>query len=317
MKYAEIRHTDLKACRIVMGSAEFGTTLTEDQSFELLDLYFKAGGNIIDTASVYADWLKVGKSLSEKTIGKWLSSRNIRDKIIISTKGGHHDLFTLQKRVDVPSIKEDFESSLENLKTDYIDIYWFHKDDEDKSPEELIEVLNEAVDKSKVGYFGASNWPYDRIKKANEHAKKKGLTPIIASQMRHSIAKLNFEKSDIFSMTPSEYEKYANDDLNVFGFSTQARGFYAIMEKGGEAALPEPTKKELYNDYNVKVFERLCALAKKKGTTVPALVLAALICDERVNTFAQIGSRTPEELALSMSALDIEISAEERAELLK
>lgn len=311
MKYVKIKHTDLMASPVVMGSAEFGTSLSVEQSFELLDAYEKMGGNIIDTACVYADWLKMGKSMSEKTIGQWFEARGNRDKFIISTKGGHHDLATLESRMDYDSMKEDFENSLANLKTDYIDIYWFHKDDESKTPEELIETLNRVVG-DRAGYLGASNWCYDRIKRANDHAKKNGLKPFIATQLRHSIAKLNYEKSDIFSMTDSEYEKYSKDDMSAFCFSSQARGFYAILDKSGEAALSDFVKGELLNDYNIEVFKKLQKLAQDKNTTVAALVLAVLIADDKVQTFAQVGSRTVEELTLSMSALDVEISAEER-----
>ncbi len=311
MKYVKIKNTDLMACPVVLGSAEFGTSLNEAQSFELMDAYEKMGGNIIDTACFYADWLKMGKSMSEKTIGNWFEKRGNRDKFIISTKGGHHNIETGEKRMDFASMKEDFENSLINLKTDYIDIYWYHKDDEDKSPEELIENLNRVVG-NKAGYLGASNWAYDRIKKANDYAVKNGLKPFIAGQMRHSIAKLNYEKPDIFSMTDSEYAKYAEDNMSIFCFSSQARGFYAILDKSGESALSDFVKGELYNDYNIEVFKKLQKLAAEKNTTVAALVLSVLIADVKVQTFAQVGSRTTQELSLSMSALDVDVSEQER-----
>lgn len=312
MKYVNIKGTDLMACPVVLGSAEFGTSLSLDDSFALLDAYAQMGGNIIDTASFYADWLKMGKSISEKTIGLWFKERKNRDKFIISTKGGHHDIETGQKRLDYLSMKSDFERSLKNLRTDYIDMYWFHKDDESKSPEELIETLNKVTEGGRVGYLGASNWKYDRIKAANDHAIKNGLKPFVAGQMRHSIAKINYQTSGILCLDNAEYNKYCEDNLNVFGFSTQARGFFAIMAEKGEEGLSDFVRNELYNERNVTIFERLKKLAKEKNTSVAALVLAVLIADKNVRTFAQVGSRTAGELALSMSALDVEVSEEER-----
>lgn len=312
MKYVNIKGTDLMACPVVLGSAEFGTSLSMDDSFALLDAYAQMGGNIIDTASFYADWLKMGKSISEKTIGMWFKERKNRDKFIISTKGGHHDIETGKKRLDYDSMKSDLDRSFKNLKTDYIDMYWFHKDDESKSPEELIEILNKVTEGGRVGYLGASNWKYDRIKAANDHALKNGLKPFVAGQMRHSIAKINYQTSGILCLDNSEYNKYCEDNLNVFGFSTQARGFFAILAEKGEAGLSDFVRNELFNDHNVTIFEKLKILAKEKNTSVAALVLAVLIADKKVTTFAQVGSRTPEELALSMAALEIEISEEER-----
>jgi len=312
MKYVNIKGTDLMACPVVLGSAEFGTSLSMDDSFALLDAYAQMGGNIIDTASFYADWLKMGKSISEKTIGMWFKERKNRDKFIISTKGGHHDIETGQKRLDYDSMKSDLDRSFKNLKTDYIDMYWFHKDDESKSPEELIETLNKVTEGGRVGYLGASNWKYDRIKAANDHAIKNGLKPFVAGQMRHSIAKINYKTAGILSLDETDYNKYCEDNLNVFGFSTQARGFFAIMDKKGEQGLSDFVRNELFNEHNVAIFEKLKILAKEKNTSVAALVLAVLIADKKVTTFAQVGSRTAEELALSMAALDVKISEEER-----
>ena len=236
----------------------------------------------------------------------------MRDKFIISTKGGHHDIETGKKRLDYDSMKSDLDRSFKNLKTDYIDLYWFHKDDESKSPEELIETLNKVTEGGRVGYLGASNWKYDRIKAANDYALKNGLKPFVAGQMRHSIAKINYQTSGILCLDNIDYNKYCEDNLNVFGFSTQARGFFAIMAEKGEAGLSDFVKNELYNERNVTVLERLKKLAKEKNTSVAALVLAVLIADQKVTTFAQVGSRTAGELALSMAALDVEISQEER-----
>ena len=316
MLYAEINHTNLRASKLVLGTDTFGTQVSEQDAFALLDCYVGAGGNMIDTASVYADWLGKGKSISEKTIGKWLVSRGCRDKVIISTKGGHHDLTTLSSRLNLKSIQEDFENSLNNLQTDRIDIYWLHKDDPNQEPEAMIEILNEAVSKDGARYLGVSNWTYDRIKRANTYAQEKSLRPIIASQIQHSIAKLNKAAYGITAMDEVQYEKYSLDDLNVFAFSSQAKGFFAIMEKGGEAALPEKTKQMFWNERNLERFHRLKTMAQEKNVPIPALVIAALVCDEKVNTFAQIGPRTLTELDSSLEEANLRLTQEERIYLL-
>lgn len=311
MIYSKIADTGLSAGKIILGTDLFGTLKSKEESFELLDTFTELGGNMLDTASVYANWLKMGDSMSEKTVGEWLSERGCRDKIIISTKGGHFDLESGKPRLTVEEIKNDFEQSLINLKTDYIDIYWLHKDDLSKTPEELIEIFNSAVDISKVKCLGVSNWSYDRIKTANDYALKNGLTPIKVSQLRHSVATINYQTDGIFCMDKNEYEKYRNDSFDIFAFSSQARGFFAIMEKGGVDALPESVREELLNEHNLKVFEKLKVMASEKNTTASALALAVLINDKKVNTFAQIGPANIEQLKSSFESLEISLSAEE------
>lgn len=316
MLYSEINHTKLKASKLVLGTDTFGTQISEQDAFMILDRYVNAGGNIVDTASIYADWLGQGKSISEKTIGKWLVSQGCRNEVIISTKGGHHVFKTLSSRVDLNNIREDFENSLQNLKTDWIDIYWLHKDDPNQSPEAMIEILNEAVSKDGARYLGVSNWSYDRIKQANTYAREKSLRPIIASQIQHSIAKLNKVAYGITAMDEEQYAKYSADDLSVFAFSSQAKGFFANMEKGGEAALRQNTKEVFLNDVNVARFCRLKNMAQEKNTTISALVIAALFCDNNVNIFAQIGPRTLAQLDASLESSDLSLTQEERAYLL-
>ncbi len=316
MIYSKIADTEITAGKIILGTDLFGTIKSKEESFELLDTFVNLGGNMLDTASIYADWLKMGKSMSEKTVGEWLKTRGCRDKIIISTKGGHYDLKTLKPRLTYNDIKEDFEQSLINLNTDYIDIYWLHKDDISKTPQELIEIFNSAIDLKKVRVLGVSNWPYDRIKTANEYALKNGLMPIKVSQLRHSVATINYQTDGIFCMDKSEYEKYSNDSFDVFAFSSQARGFFALMEKGGVDALPQSVKEELLNDHNLKVFKKLKVIAEEKNTTASALALAVLINDKKVNTFAQIGPTDTEQLESSFKSLKISLSSEEINEIL-
>lgn len=307
MIYSNIADTNKKVGKIILGTDLFGTLKSKEDSFKLLDLFVKLGGNMLDTASVYADWLDMGKSMSEKTVGEWIKSRNCRDKIIISTKGGHYDLKTLKARLTYEDIHSDFEQSLNNLNTDYIDVYWLHKDDPSKTPEEIIEIFNSSIDTKKVGCLGVSNWEYDRIKKANKYAVKKGLVPIKCSQIRHGLAKVNYETDGIFCMNREEYEKYSADSIDVFAFSSQARGFFAILDKGNPDTLPDSVREELLNEQNLKLFEKLNDLGKEQNATASAVALSLLINDRKVNTFAQIGPANEEQLRASFESIKVSL----------
>ena len=74
---------------LCLGTASYGSACTRDESFALLDAFAEAGGNFLDTAHVYADWLPAGHGASERTVGEWLRTRGVRDEFAVATKGGH------------------------------------------------------------------------------------------------------------------------------------------------------------------------------------------------------------------------------------
>ena len=80
MRYVNIPGTDLRPAAICLGTVTLGSAIDTEASFSLLDAYLALGGNLIDTASLYADWLTPVRSMSEKTIGQWLKLRQSRSR---------------------------------------------------------------------------------------------------------------------------------------------------------------------------------------------------------------------------------------------
>lgn len=124
-----------------------GSTLDEQASFKLMDRYVELGGNMVDTAEVYANWLPGEKSISEKVIGRWMKARGNREQLIVTTKGVHHDLDapTIVPRVAYAPILTDIEASLQRLQVETIDLYWLHRDDPTKPVEEIIDALDDSA----------------------------------------------------------------------------------------------------------------------------------------------------------------------------
>lgn len=146
MRYENILGTNLNTSVICLGTASLGSLIEENASFSLLDEFVDLGGNFIDTAHVYANWLPIEKSISEKTVGKWLKQRHIRDKIILGTKGAHPNLSTMHiPRLSREEIVKDLYESLQYLQTDYIDLYWLQRDGVNRLVEDILETLNEQV----------------------------------------------------------------------------------------------------------------------------------------------------------------------------
>jgi aryl-alcohol dehydrogenase-like predicted oxidoreductase len=210
---------------IVLGTELFGTALNKELSFSLIDRYISNGGNCIDTARLY------GLGASEETIGEWLEKSGKREHVVISTKGGHPELKTMHvPRINAEDLKFDLEGSLKALKTDYIDIFWLHRDDIKKPVGEIMEILNGFINAGKVKEIGASNWSAKRVKEANEYAKAHGLKGFSAAQIMWSLAVENEGATDptMVKMNVADFEIYKQMNMPVFGFASQGRGVFFI-----------------------------------------------------------------------------------------
>ena len=119
---------DLRISPIGLGGNVFGWTADEVTSFQVLDAYLDGGGNLIDTADGYSYWAPGNSGgESETVIGAWLASRPVRERVVLATK--------VSTKPDRPGLSADnirraLEESLSRLRTDVIDIYYAHFDDE-------------------------------------------------------------------------------------------------------------------------------------------------------------------------------------------
>ena len=229
---------------LTLGTANFERAENEDSYIKFLDKYAALGGNCIDTARDYCSWLEDGKDVSETVIGNWMEKRNNRNKIIISTKGGHpdHEDMTIS-RLSSSELRYDLNRSLECLKTDYIDIFFLHRDDINIPVSEIMPILNEFVESERVHFIGASNWTTKRIQEANEYAEKHNLEPFRISQINYSLAHSSvntFGDPTLVCMDTTEHKWYAKHQFPIMAFSHQAKGFFAKLAKGDAAKnLPE------------------------------------------------------------------------------
>ena len=88
MRTATLPSTDLDVSAICLGTSDIGSKIERRRSFRMLDQFLELGGTFIDTASVYANWLPGPESISEKTIGEWLSSSGKRDRVVLVPNAG-------------------------------------------------------------------------------------------------------------------------------------------------------------------------------------------------------------------------------------
>lgn len=314
MKYKKLKNTDLEVSTIALGTDVYGADLDEKQSYELLDFYIENGGNIIDTANVYADWVPGERGRSEKLIGRWLKSRGERDKYIISTKGGHPEIGHMDvSRLSGTELEHDLNESLERLCTDYIDIYWLHRDDENLDVSGIMDTLDGFVKSGKVRYIGMSNWRAERIEKARKYACANGKTNLIASQIQYSAAHPNVEKNDptLVLMNNSEYSYFAKNDMTVFAFASQAKGFFSKLYNGGVKALSFKAKERYLNEISLGRFEKIKKVAEESGLTVGETAVALLVSNRDFDTIPIVGCKNTLQLRESMNGASKILSPEQ------
>lgn len=303
MIYATIN--EKKHSKIALGCAALGSAISKKDSFSLLEKFFENGGNVLDTARVYASWLKDGDGASEKTIGEFLKRENLRETAVISTKGGHPPLDDMHvSRINQTELTKDLNESLENLSTDYIDIYYLHRDDESKDVSEIMPILDGFVKAGKVKAIGASNWTVKRIIAANKFAKENNLTPFTYSEVMWSYARINKQAvydDTLVTMDEQEYKGYSEQDLCVMAYSSQAQGLYSIAQQIGWENLSDGQKKLYDNAINRARAEKLMKISKQTSLSPTAIGLNHIL-HNKLNAIAIVGGDTQELLKDSLSA---------------
>ena len=180
LAHVRIRGIDAGILPLNLGCNTFGWTSDEQVSHRVLDAFLDGGGNFLDTADMYSQWIDGNSGgESETVIGTWLAARGNRDQVVIATKGGSMNGLT---GLDEATITTAVEGSLRRLGTDHIDLYYAHHDDEDTPIEEQARVFDALVQAGKIGAIGLSNHSPARTREWFETAARLGLTPPAALQ---------------------------------------------------------------------------------------------------------------------------------------
>ena len=297
---------------IVMGSVPFGVSIPEAQAFEFMDAYYEMGGNFIDTARVYGDFARDIPGIAEEVIGRWLAARHNREQITLGTKGGHPRLQTMHtSRLDRTSLESDLADSLNALQTDYLDVYWLHRDDEALPVGGILETLNRFVADGKVRLLGASNWTAARIAEANEYAAAHGLAGFGANQPQFSLARQMIVEDDtLVQMDAATHAFHVRTGLPCVCFSSQAKGFFTKLNLEGEAVLSDKARRRFQSPENMAIYDRLCALSRETGHSVNALALAYLTC-QPFDTYPIAGASRIEQVLALREAGDVVLTPEQ------
>jgi predicted dehydrogenase/aryl-alcohol dehydrogenase-like predicted oxidoreductase len=266
-----------------------------------LDAFYEAGGNLFDTAYVY------GAGKTEAIFGDWHTSRAVpREEIVLIGKGLHSPLCYPDM------LAKQLNQSLDRLKTDYVDIYFMHRDNIDIPVSEFVDAMDAEVRAGRIrGLVGGSNWTRERMDEAIAYAQKSGKTVPGALSNNFALAEmLDPIWAGCVAASDDIWKAWLNaKQIPNFAWSSQGRGFFTDRA-GRDKRDDEEVVRVWYSDRNFARRDRAIELAEKLGRS-PIHIALAYVVAQPFPVIPLIGPRTIAELEDSLSALDIRLTPEQ------
>lgn len=324
--YRTLGRSGLVVSPLTLGTMTFGVDrwgMDRPAAEAVFDAYVEAGGNVIDTADVYAG------GRGEEMLGAIIADRGLRDQLVVATKSG----FAAGKSPHsggngTKHVHAALEGSLRRLGTDYIDLYWIHVWDSVTPPEELLETMANLVRSGKIRYWGISNSPAWFVARLATLASERGLPGPIALQYFYSLVAREVEAEHIplaqdmgMSLVPWSPLAYGlltgkYDRANVEAGAPRAGGLPS--DAGSGAARPDGNKRldganpfgdSLFTDRNWGIVDALRVVADELGETPARVALAWVMSRTGVDT-SLMGVSRVSQLHDNIGALDLGLSAE-------
>jgi aryl-alcohol dehydrogenase-like predicted oxidoreductase len=311
MEYRTLGRSGCAVSTLALGTMTFGAESDETVSHAQLDAYVAAGGNLIDTADVYA-----GGS-SEEIIGRWLAKQpaEVRDQVVLATKGrfatgpGPNDLGLSRRH-----LRRALEASLRRLGVDHVDLYQVHAFEAHTPLEETLRCLDDAVRAGLIGYVGLSNYTGWQVQKVVDAAERLGLSVPVTLQPQYNLLVREIEweivpacESTGLGLLPWSplgggwlTGKYKRDER-----PTGATRLGDNPERGVEAYDRRSPRQRTWD-----VIEAVEAVAGETGASMAQVALAWLAGRPRVSSVI-LGARTLEQLEDNLGAADLHLAPEQ------
>jgi aryl-alcohol dehydrogenase-like predicted oxidoreductase len=305
MQYKFLGNTGVKVSGLCFGTMSFGGDADDETSVAMFHRCREAGINFFDCANVYSG------GRSEEILGGLIA--DCRDEVIITTKayfptGPDMNARGSSRRHIVAAV----EASLKRLNTDYIDVYFMHRFDEFTPLPEILRALDDLVRQGKILYPAASNYAAWQVTKALGISAKEGWARFECLQPMYNLVKRQAEV-EILPMAQSE-------NLAVIPYSPLGGGLltgkYGIDKRPESGRLVE---NQMYitryaDDWVYDVAGQFTTFAKEHGFDPASLAVAWVAAHPGV-TAPIIGARSLSQLAGSLNAADIDMTAELYAEI--
>ena len=307
MQYRTLGTSGTVVATLALGTMTFGAEASEEHSHAILDDYFAAGGNFIDTADVYSS------GASEEIIGRWLAARpDARDAVVLATKGrfplgkGPNDVGTSRRRLG-----RALDDSLRRLGVEQIDLYQLHAWDPVTPLEETLGFLQDAVSSGKIAYYGFSNFLGWQLTKAVHAARAHGWNAPVTLQPQYNLLVREIESE----IVPAAVDA----GIGLLPWSPLGGGWLSgkykrDQEPTGSTRLGENPDRgmEAWKARNAdpRTWEIIGAVEEIAGRygASPSQVALAWLADQPAVTSVILGARTRDQLADNLAAAELRLS---------
>ncbi|WP_414158037.1 aldo/keto reductase [Pseudomonas sp. BNK-45] len=306
MSYRILGHSGLKVSTLTLGTMMFGEQTSTEDSLRIIDKAWDQGINFIDTADVYT------QGRSEEIVGEAIARH--RHEWVLASKVGFGPLDGLPNRSGLSRkhIFNGIEASLTRLGTDYLDIYYLHREDHNTPLDVSISAIGDLLRQGKIRYWGLSNYRGWRIAEAIRLADQLGVDRPVISQPLYNIVNCQAEAEQITAA-----KAYG---LGVVPYSPLARGVlsgkYApdvAPDSGSRAGRQD--KRILETEWRVeslRIAQQIQAHARGRGVDIVEFAIAWVLNNQAVSS-AIVGPRTEAQWDAYTRALAVQISAEDEA----
>ena len=299
MKFRKLGQSDLNCSGIGLGTwgmaGSFWGKVDDDQSIATIRAGLEAGINLIDTAPVYGD------GHSEEVVGRALEGLK-REDIVLATKCGR---FTCETE----KIRQELETSLKRLKTDYIDLYQVHWPDDKVPFEETFGELENMRKQGKIRYIGVSNFSVEQTEEASKYCQ------IVSTQPQYSLLVRDIEKD----ILPYCVEK----NIGILSYGSIGAGALTGKFKEKPVFKEDDERASFYTFFQEqnwpKTKQMIDTLEEIAASHGKPTVHAAInwVLKQKGISVALVGARTPEQVRMNAQAADWELTDEENAKILQ
>jgi aryl-alcohol dehydrogenase-like predicted oxidoreductase len=285
-----------------LGTNNFGGRVDLEGTRAVVDAALDAGITLFDTADVYGD-----KGGSESFLGEVLEGR--RDRVVLATKFGHDMGYGIEPRGSREYVRRAIDESLRRLRTDYVDLYQYHRPDGVTPFAETFGALDELVREGKVRHVGHSNLEAAQVEEVDGLAREQGWSRPVSAQNRYSLLHRDPEE-DLLPVC----ERLG---LGVLPYFPLASGLLTGKYRRGEAR-PAGTRlaerDEVFTDETFDRLEALESYADERGVSLLDVAIGGLLGQPAVGSVIS-GATKPEQVRANAAAGDWQPSAEDLAAL--
>jgi aryl-alcohol dehydrogenase-like predicted oxidoreductase len=303
MQQRPLGRAGLLVSRFALGTMTWGADTDAEEAAAQLKTYVEVGGNLIDTADVYAD------GVAEEVIGELLDNLVPRDELLIATKAGLRPGMERRRDGSRGHLLRTLDASLRRLRTDHVDIWQVHGFDADTPLDETLSALDYAVTSGRVRYVGVSNFSgWQTAQAATWQNAWPGRAPIVSVQVEYSLVERGIEREVIPAC-----EAFG---LGVLPWSPLGRGVLTGKYRNGRPADSRGASAQ-FERFVARYLDPRCSAIVESVVTAaaglgvsPVEVALAWVRDRPGVVAPVLGARTVGQLLAALQTEDIALPPE-------